>query len=86
VTDASVFFYAGLLTLDNQAVSSSVSAHLYSVRESKLGRTHPHQFNEQLLFESSGEHAYPSASPVSIHCLYGLWCYFDCQFESSVSH
>ncbi|KAL0023512.1 hypothetical protein WJX79_006039 [Trebouxia sp. C0005] len=43
----------GLLTLDSQAVCSSVSAHLYSVRESKLGRTQPHQFNEQLLFESS---------------------------------
>lgn len=76
--------YAGLLTLDSQAVCSSVSAHLYSVRESKLGRTQPHQFNEQLLFESSGEHASPSASPVAIHCLYSLWFCFHVQFESSV--
>ena len=50
-------WFAGLLTLDGQAVSSSVSAHLYSVRESKLGRTHPDQFDEQLLFESPGEHS-----------------------------
>ncbi|DBA98927.1 TPA: hypothetical protein ACH3X1_014672 [Trebouxia sp. C0004] len=59
----------GLLTLDNQAVSSSVSAHLYSVRESKLGRTHPHQFNEQLLFGSSDETETPvvkvEAAPTS---------------------
>ena len=84
MTDALVVFFAGLLTLDNQAVSSSVSAHLYSVRESKLGRIHPHQFNEQLLFESSGE-ASPSASPVYIQCLCSLCSCFDCRFEFSVS-
>ena len=76
---------AGLLMLDDQTVSSSVSAYLYSVRESKLGRTHPHQFNEQLLFESSGEQVSSSASPVYFQCLCGLWCCFDCQFESSWS-
>ena len=45
---------AGLLTLDCLAVSSSVSAHLYQVRETKLGRVLPHIFNEEPLFDSPG--------------------------------
>ena len=49
-----IFVSAGLLTLDRQAVSSSVSAHLYQVRMTKLGHVVPHVFDEQLLFESPG--------------------------------
>ena len=46
---------AGLLTLDCQAASSNVSAHLYSVRESKLGRAPAHTFKEQLLLDPPGK-------------------------------
>ena len=35
-------------------MSSSVSAHLYQVRMTKLGHVVPHVFDEQLLFESPG--------------------------------
>lgn len=45
----------GLLSLDGLAVSSNVSAHLYQVMMTKLGRTLPHVFSEELLFESPGK-------------------------------
>lgn len=40
--------------MDGQAVSSSVSAHQYQVRMTKLGHVVPQVFDEQLLFESPG--------------------------------
>lgn len=54
----------GLLTLDSQAVSSSVSAHLYHVRMTKLGHVVPHVFDEELLFEPPGMHTTGEARAV----------------------
>ena len=45
-------------------MSSSVSAHLYHVRMTKLGHVAPHVFDEDLLFEPPGIHTSPAVSAV----------------------
>lgn len=50
--------------MDGQAISSSVSAHLYHVRMTKLGHVVPHVFDEELLFEPPGTTKFPNVSAV----------------------